>query len=143
MNSDDSIAESEIEDKPLIPEGIYKLAYVSHCVRRINNAGKLEIRFRILDEGSYKGLLISRYYNVTIIGDSNTSSSFKASKAGSAARELIEIIDFDRLDRIPVTKLSKYVLLGKVKTVTCGSDKTPIHEKLHYSVVGKLLGKDL
>lgn len=128
------------EDSPLVPAGIYQLAFEEYHTRVINNADKLEIRFRILDTGLYFQKRLSCYFNVKILGKPRKSGNFKAGKKSRAYRELAKMLVFTRGDRIPVSLLGNMIVEGSVRNVRRDSRQKPITERAQYSVIDELLG---
>ncbi len=71
-------SEVNTDDAPLIPEGIYQLAYVYHSTFLfMGRQPKVAIFFRIVDPGDYFGIALTAYYNVIkFIGNRGKSGGF-------------------------------------------------------------------
>lgn len=135
---------------PLVPPGVYQLAYVRHAARRMfGRSPKLIVWFRILDFGESNGAVIPRYYNLReLSGKPNAAGNFKRFKVGQRSDlmhefALVCVIDRTmRLDQLPIARLGEFVLKGRVRTVTHNRKQKRIHDQLQYSVVETILGKE-
>tara|TARA_B110000879_G_scaffold47194_1_gene66520 strand:- start:222 stop:662 length:441 start_codon:yes stop_codon:yes gene_type:complete len=130
------------EDKPLLPEGEYRLAYQYHFTRKIHKAMKLEVCFRVIDQGPYFMKKVSRYYNVQHKGKMGKNGKFSCGKTTAAFRELSNVLVFNRGDRIPLTLLKNVIVIAEVSTVAKDNKQQSIHPQAQYSVVRKITGKE-
>ena len=104
------------------------------------NCDKLELKFKIITPGKYYGEILSRYYNVNIIGKPQIDRHFKGPLSDHFIREYANLFGLpQRLDRIPMSNFKKHIIKGKIKTVTTGYNQARIHRQLHYSVINELV----
>ena len=133
-------SEVNTDDAPLIPEGIYQLAYVYHSTFLfMGRQPKVAIFFRIVDPGDYFGIALTAYYNVIkFIGNRGKSGGFKVAKRSSLARDYCRVFPTEptpRLDRLPLSKMSNVIIQGTVRTVEKDFNQREIPEAVRYSKI--------
>ena len=106
-------------------------------------APKLILKFSIVDFGSYQGIVLARYYNVTkLIGMVGQNGRFKAKPTGDFLIEYCTLFpgqSITRLDRIPMVLLYNEIIIGKVRTVTKNNQQRKLPDQLKHSVIGELI----
>lgn len=117
-------------------------SYQCHFTRKIHSADKLEICFRVIDQGPYFMKKVSRYYNVRHRGKTGKNGNFSCGKTTAAFRELSHVLFFSRGDRIPLTLLKDMIVVAEVSTVSKDNKQKSIHPQAQYSVVRKITGKE-
>lgn len=127
------------ERPPLIPPGIYDLAFVSYETKSMfrGKANKLYLHFKVMDMGPAFEAELVAYYNLQWVNGKKWKVGFKS----NFLRDYVRLFDEvpDRLDRIPMTRFKEHLIKAKVKTVTHGADQKPIHKLLQYSVIQELI----
>jgi hypothetical protein len=136
-------AELDGERPALVPPGTYELKFLHHetCVM-FGRAPKLACWFTVITMGEHFGVKLARFYNVRrIIGRPARNGRFKAGWKCNFVREYGRLFRLpSRLDRIAMSEFTRHVILGKVRTVTHGSDQAQIPDGLQYSVIEELTG---
>ena len=133
-------SEVKTDDAPLIPEGIYQLAYINHSTFLFKGRQpKVAVFFRIVDIGENFGVVLPAYYNVDkFIGKRGKSGGFKVAKRSNLARDYCRVFPTERsprLDRLPISKMSSVIIQGTVRTVEKDSNQREIPEAVRYSKV--------
>lgn len=125
---------------PLIPPGKYELKYEGHVTKKIFTADKVYLFFRVASFGPHFETILARHYNCTLIGKPGWSGKFKAGWRSNLMREFVGVTGRrpNRNDRVPLTNLGNFMVVGDVKTVDTGSDQSTIHRELQYSVISRL-----
>ena len=140
----ETFAELEGERPALIPPGTYELRFDHHeTLILFGRASKLVLWFTIISMGPYFDVVkVPRFYNVKrIIGRPQKHGRFKCGFKSDFLREYARLFPAPvRLDRIPMSEFRRHVVLGRVRTVTRGSDQGAIPESLQYSVIEELTG---
>lgn len=128
-----------------IPDAKYELAFVSCETRLLHVSGKkLVVWYRLISPGKYNGIILARWYNVSrMIGQVGQSGGFKAGPKSDFTREWAAIFGSipHRLDRFPVTNLSKVIVQGYTRVVQMDARRNPIPESAQYSVIDRITGK--
>lgn len=124
----------------LIPEGIYELA-VLHYETRIIFGRKVILWFSVVSPKKYAGLIIPCYYNVTKhIGPQMVGGKFEVGRNRKFVRDYLNVFgDVEELSEIDIDNYIGKTVLGKVVTVTQGSQKEKIPNCLQYSRVSDLI----
>ncbi|GJL57812.1 MAG: hypothetical protein NPIRA03_06690 [Nitrospirales bacterium] len=134
----DDIDLGEIEDPyPLIPEGIYDVAFLKAHRMRIGKAPRLLMYFQICDPGQYHGIVL-------IMGVNYPKNGKKKWGALSKMAECYRIAAGRNPDRFDVGRVSTSIFKGKVlaakvSTVKRGRNQISRDESSHYSVIEKLV----
>jgi hypothetical protein len=133
--------ELDIDAPPRIPEGEYRLKYLRHKVFSFKGQGwKLAVVFAVLELGEHFGIEVAAFYNLQ---RPRTKGRIAAKHCSRLVRELASVLGSRfRRDRLPVSSLAAHVLVGRVRTVSYGEGKRPLHDDLKYSVVDALTGCD-
>ena len=131
------------DDSPLIPEGIYEMAYQYHVTWKfMGRQPKVVIYFCIIELGDYFEIVLPAYYNVIKhVGKCGKSGGFKAAKKSYLVRDYCSALPeypLPRLDRIPLSNLASVVVRGTVVTVKKGLDQRDIPEEAQYSRVATI-----
>lgn len=137
-----------MEDYPLIKPGTYSFKFKGWETRRVFNTAKVVLLFQVVDYGEAFEVVLARHYNAKRLkGKAGKKGGFVVGKCHDLAREVITVLERAgypltsiRLDRLPLNALENYVITGKVSTVCTDSQREPIPEYLHYSVISKLTG---
>jgi len=131
MNSD--------ERPPLIPPGIYNLAFVRYETKHMfgGKAPKIYLHFMVTDTGPAYGKELVAYYNARWVNGKKFKCGFKS----NFLRDYVRLFDEvpERLDRIPMSRFKDHIIRAKVKTVTHGANQKPIPKLLQYSVIDELI----
>jgi len=127
----------------LIPAGRYQLQ-LSHWWTGVlfGRRPKLALIFKVVDFGEHFGVLLERWYNVTLPRHLATgrNGSFKAGWSSDLVREYVSLIGIvKRNDRIALSKYADAIVNAEIVTVSSTSKQEPLPEALHYSVIRKLL----
>ncbi len=138
--------DTEHDDRPQIPAGWYTLAFTHWETRRLFNTAKCFVWFKVYDAGAAFGISLARHYNVKRLrGKPGRKGGFVVGKCSALAREfftLLEQVDEPvrgiRLDRLPLDRLTRYLVVAKVESVTHDSRRKPIPQALQYSVISEL-----
>jgi len=121
------------EEDPLIPPGLYKLAYVRHDYRYIFHRMSLDVTFRTV--GKYHGTILHCYFRVT--------KENKAYRAGSKSKLIRTVRNlFGRgagKDGMPWDRLKNAIVQGEVVTVTDDNAGDDLGEANQYSKVRRLV----
>ena len=125
---------------PLIPTGKYELKYEGHVTKKIFTADKVYLFFRVASFGPHFGTILARHCNCTLIGKPGWSGKFKAGWRSNLMREFVGVTGRrpQRNDRVPLSNLGNFIVVGTVTTVEKGSDQSEIHRELQYSVISRL-----
>lgn len=129
--------------RPLIPTGLYQLAYLGYSTMYFVRQPKVVMRFRVLNHGPYFGVELERFYNVMrLIGKPGKNGNFKARASSDLVLDFctVTVGRVSRLDRLPLTKMSNLILIGQVRTVAKNHSQRDLPELLKYSVVANLVG---
>lgn len=130
---------SDEERPPLIPPGIYNLAFISYELKSMfrGKAHKMYLHFSVTDAGPGFGKKLVAYYNLQWINGKKWKCGFKS----NFLRDYVRLFDEvpERLDRVPMTPFKNHIIKAKVKTVTHGADQKPIPKLLQYSVIQELV----
>ncbi len=138
--------------QPLLPDGIYQLAYRgsrtlagfagSKSNTRGHKLGKLRIDFQVVDLGEHFGAEISAFFNVLVPmqasfgGNGNfaltANSNFMRAYARLFGRR-------ERRDRLSLRRFKNVVIEASVRTVKQDRNQKPLAESCHYSVVDELI----
>ena len=105
-------------------------------------APKLVLQFTVVSMGPYfDRVRMCRFYNVTkLLERPRRWGRFKVGPMSSFVREYARLFRLPRrLDRMPMSAFANYIIVGRVRTVTVGSDQKPIPESLQYSVLDELI----
>lgn len=127
---------------PLIKPGLYDFVLVDFRTAKMfmGKAPKLIMDFRIVTQGEYFEVVLSRYYNVArIIGKPERHGRFKASTKGDFLREYMTLFPskVSRLDRVPMSNFETVMIEGKVETVIRSRGRD-IPKPLQYSRISQL-----
>lgn len=143
-NNPEMFAEMEGEGPALVPPGVYELRFDWHeTAVMFGRAPKLVLWFTIISFGPYFDIVkLPRFYNIRkVIGRPARNGRFKAGHKSNFCREYYRLFrPPTRLDRIPMTPFERHIILGRVRTVTKGSDQKEIPDGLQYSVLEELVG---
>jgi len=129
--------------RPLVPDGAYQLAYIDHRTMLFRKAAKVVIRFRVVDQGPYFGMVLERFYNADrLIGKVGKNGRFKIGPSTDLYREFCSVAAgrVTRLDRLPLTAMKNWIIRAEVHTVGQSWRQEEIPEGAKYSVIRKLLG---
>ncbi len=134
------------EFRPLIPPGIYTVAFGSYeTAYHFGKSPKLIMHFHVVDYGSYFGTKLNRWYSVAKIGKPSRNGSFKARSQTST--QLIEYVRClphirtpTRLDRISMSSWADQAYKARVVNVTTNSQQVSLPIQLQYSKIAELLG---
>jgi hypothetical protein len=131
------------DDLPLIPPGEYTFIFRDHSTwEMFGRCPKLILKFSIVDDEMYSGVVLNKYYNVRKLrGRPGRNGNFVASRKSNFLRDFFRVCPAyppKRFDRIPMSRLEGLPILGKVKTVTKGFDQKDIPESLQYSVITEI-----
>lgn len=132
------------EKPPLVKPGIYDFAFDYYeTILLFGRAPKLVLWFRIMQMGEYNGLRLPRYYNVKrIVGKPHRNGDFRVGWKADFIREYVNLFSLpQRIDRIAMAGYKKYIIRGKVKTVTNDLKQRGIPKPLQYSVIQEIRGK--
>jgi hypothetical protein len=130
----------EGDELPLIPEGVYRLAFKRYKVARRFDRDVLELEFAVTDYGEHFGKKLVRYYPVRA---SEKRRNFTARPRSDFAREYAHV--FGRRPRFGTASLEifgKHIIVGRVGTTTTDHRQKRLPEAAHYSVVRELLSKE-
>ena len=127
----------------LVEPGEYSLRFdYFETAMMFGRAPKLALHFTIISMGAYFDVVqVSRFYNVTrLIGPPRKFGRFKVGRKSTFAREYGRLFHLPRrLDRLPMSAFENHIIVGRIRTVTEGSDQKQIPEPLQYSVLDELL----
>lgn len=137
-------AELDGEPPALVKPGIYELRFDHHeTAVMFGRAPKLVLWFTIVSFGPYfDAVKLPRFYNVRrLIGRPSRNGRFKTGFKSNFLREYSRLFRAPtRLDRISMSEFSRHIILGRVRTVTHGSNQAEIPDGLQYSVLEELTG---
>lgn len=128
---------------PLVPEGVYLLAFDHYDTVYQFRSHKLALHFRVVTPGPALGARLCRYYAVkgVVTKSRQKGGQFKVGQKSDFFREYCRVFGAPaRLDRITPAAFRNTVVLGEVVTVTRGHDQQPIPEGARYSKVSRLIG---
>lgn len=129
--------------RPLIPPGVYQLAYIDHYTTLFRKAVKVVMRFRVVDQGEYFGVVLERFYNAKrLIGKAGKNGRFKIGPSSDLLREFCSVAAgrVTRLDRLPLSAMKNWIIKGEVHTVEQSWRQEEIPQCARYSVIRKLIG---
>jgi hypothetical protein len=131
------------DDSPLIPEGVYEMAYLYHVTWMfMGRQPKVVMYFSITEPGDYFEVMLPAYYNVIKhTGNRGKSGGFKAAKKSHLVRDYCRVRPghpLPRLDRIPLSELASIIVRSTVKTVRQGFDQQSIPLAAQYSRVASI-----
>lgn len=127
---------------PLIPEGIYLLAFNHHETVFQFRSYKLVLHFRVVTPGPAFGVRLCRYYAVRSVATKSRQKGgqFKVGQKSDFFREFCRVFGAPaRADRITPATYRNTVVLGEVVTVTRGHDQQTIPDGARYSKVSRLI----
>jgi hypothetical protein len=126
-----------------VKPGVYQLRFDYYATAvMFGRAPKLVLWFTIIEPGPYFDLMkLPRFYNVRkLIGRPAKFGRFKVGFKSTFLRDYARLFRVPaRLDRIPMSEFGRRIIVGRVRTVTHGSNQLPIPEGLQYSVIEELL----
>ena len=131
---------AEADELPLIPEGLYRLAFKRYKIARRFDRDILEIEFAVTDFGEHFGKKLVRYYTVRA---SDKRRNFTARPRRDYAREYAHL--FGRRPRFGTASLEifrKHIIVGRVGTTTTDHRQKRLPEAAHYSKVRELVCKE-
>lgn len=133
----------EGDDSPLIPEGVYEMAYLFHKTWMfMGRQPKVVMYFSITEPGDYFGVVLPAYYNVVKhTGRCCKYGGFKAAKKSNLVRDFCRVFPtqpLPRLDRIPISRLESVLVLGTVENVKKDFQQRDIPEAAQYSRVVRI-----
>jgi hypothetical protein len=143
-----SDGEGEIDGgiPPLIPPGTYQLMFHGWSTAMMfGKSPKVVLHFSVCDFGEHFGTKLSRWYNAArLTGKPGKSGKFKAGWHSDLFREYVSIVGVPaRTDRIALSRYSGMIVMGQVQTVEEDRDGRKIPEPLRYSIVRKLVRKEI
>ena len=102
---------------------------------------KLRMDFRIVSMCKANGAVVSRWHNIArIIGKPGRDGRFSCPPRGDFRLEAARLIgQFNRLDRIPMSRWSNEVFIGRVETVRQNYRQREYPQAIRYSVIRELL----
>ena len=132
------------EGLPLIPEKVYDLGFIDYSTMlMMGKSPKLVMRFNVVEQGEYFGIVLSKYYGLKkLTTKPKKSGGFYAGRLSDFLRDYFTFFPdqfISRVDRIPMTRFKNVIVQGRVKTVTKGYNQRNIPDQLQYSVIGELL----
>ena len=126
---------------PLIPPGVYLLAFRNHETVWQFRSPKLVLWFSVATPGPALGAVLCRYYAVRSVATKSRAKGgqFQFGQKSDFYREFCRVFGAPaRIDRISPASYRNTVVLGEVATVTMGHDQRPIPEGAKYSKVARL-----
>ena len=132
---------SDDEALVFVPPGKYEFAYVGYETKRIFNAEKLYMHFRIVNQGSHFGKMLTRYYGVTIIGKIGKSGRFSAGWKSDLMIEHVNLFGQrpKRKSEVPITPYKNNIIVGRVATVKKNRKQRSYPELLQHSKIAELI----
>jgi len=128
---------------PLIPEDEYELKFEGYTTGFLfGRTPKLILDFKIISSNEHFGTKITSYYNVQrIIGKPGKNGNFKVGWSSRFAREFMSLFNtrVTRLDRFPMSRFERSILIGKTKTVKKSANQKNLPSVAQYSVVNELV----
>ncbi|MFP3706191.1 hypothetical protein SB783_19440 [Paraburkholderia sp. SIMBA_009] len=133
--------EFAIDLNELVPDSTWELSYLGHETRLMfGSAGKLVLRFKIIDPGEHFEKEVCRYYNVELIGKPGNKGRFKPGRNSNFVRDYVTLFGRPRRgDRISLRQLCGHIVIGRTRTVKTNSKGKSLGEAA-YSVVDELIG---
>jgi hypothetical protein len=133
------------EERPaLLPPGDYRLRFSHFETKVIFKKPKLFVWFTIATFGEHFGKRVPRYYGLRKLMDrAGKNRRFAVGWKSDFLREYTMLFGLpSRLDRIAMTHFERGEIIGRIRTVTSGSQQREIPTELRYSVVDALLKLD-
>lgn len=134
----------KIETKPLIPAGNYFLRFQGHETWLVfGREPKLALYFGVMDYGEYFETILPRFYRVKrLTGKAGKGGRFvPRGTSSNFVREFVEVAGAPaRWDRVPLSRLSDFLIKGRVGTVKSDGAGKAIPKALRYSVIRELVG---
>ncbi len=124
-----------------VPEGKYKVAYLSYETANYFGQPKVVVHFSIIKHETHAGTPLERFYNVEKIENPpRKSGNFKVSPHCLLVRENRRLIkEPTRFDRINFLPLKGKCILARVESVTRNSRRDSLSPHEQYSKVAELL----
>ena len=101
----------QVETAPLVPAGEYKMAYVEHLTTKTKSAGKLNIKWAMVD-GESSGIILPAYYPVALLSSPKMFGPFRASQLGEYYEQICDL--FPELIGTRSDRISPQRLKGKI-----------------------------
>ena len=128
-------------DKPWIPDGEYELGYLDYSTFFIFRVPKVVVRFKVLTFGDEFEKVVERWYRVKKIqGHPRRYGNFTVGSSSDCFREFCRLNhQHRRKDRISYASIAHKIVIGRVRSVTIGSNQRELPEQAKYSVIAELL----
>ena len=129
------------ENTVLVPEGPYLVRFTHFRIDTSWATPKLMLHFSIV-EGGYSGLLLVRFYNVTVLDTpSSATVRFQAPSRGHFLREFRSCFpDEQEYPDLDPNVFKNKTVRATVETVRRDGRKRELPPNNHYSVIRELLG---
>jgi hypothetical protein len=143
VNDIDTELRERYGDLTRIPPGRYLLKCHDWTSATCFKQPKLILHFRVADMGDCFGAPLERFYNIhPLTSVAGKRTRFKVGRSSDLLRELALVTTkpLNRLDRLPVSEFTKFILVAEIEDVTTGYRQQPIPDAARYSVVRKIVG---
>lgn len=133
---------SMVHATPLIPPGVYSLAFIKYETVWQFRSHKLRLDFRVVTPGPAFGAVLTRYYAVRSVSTKSRrkGGQFQFGQKCDFFREYCRVFGApSRPDRISPASYRNTVVSAQIVTVMRGHDQQPIPEGAQYSKVARLL----
>jgi hypothetical protein len=126
---------------PLIVPGKYQMRFKDWETRILfGRQAKVGVLLEVCEYGPHFGMRFVRWYNARELkGRPGRNGRFVAGWSSDLVREYTSIVDLPtRSDRVALSRLRNFLLLGQVVTVTKDRRQRALPLALHYSTVNFL-----
>ena len=125
---------------PLVPSGEYESVFMHHETAIAFNVPRVFLHFKIMTPGEHFEKVLYRAYRVqSTSGKRRKGTAFKVSLRSDYVREMANLLNLLRLDRISPAMLKNKIIKVRVEEVSRDHKQRVIPKVLRYSVIRELI----